>query len=259
MNLAESASRQTNLCRNRGYAMAALLIAMSVMAILFTVALPTWKQTIQREKEEELIFRGNQYSRAIAAYQRKYANASPATIDVLIEQHYLRKKFKDPMAVTEDGEFQPLYAQTQSTPNGGAQAGTTGTQASTNAFGRRHHRRRQQEHRPIDQGIQRAHALQRVAVHSAAAVDARRRRRSEHRAAGRAGRPRTPTNAAGGQGGTRPVTTRRAVKANASITASCNAGRICWNGGVVARRIHAVRQEHHVDVSARDQSTTTCR
>ena len=38
--------------------MAALLIAMSVMAILLTVALPTWRQTIQREKEEELIFRG---------------------------------------------------------------------------------------------------------------------------------------------------------------------------------------------------------
>ena len=51
--------------------MAALLIAMSVMAILLTVALPTWRQTIQREKEEELIFRGNQYSRAISAYQRK--------------------------------------------------------------------------------------------------------------------------------------------------------------------------------------------
>lgn len=134
MNLAGSASRQTNLCRHRGYAMAALLIAMSVMAILLTVALPTWKQTIQREKEEELIFRGTQYSRAIGAYQRKYANASPPTLDVLVEQHYLRKKFKDPLAVSDDGEFQPLYVQIQATGSG-AQSGTAGTLASANPSG----------------------------------------------------------------------------------------------------------------------------
>ena len=120
--------------------MAALLIAMSVMAILLTVALPTWRQTIQREKEEELIFRGNQYSRAISAYQRKYANASPQTLDVLVEQHYLRKKFKDPVAITEDGEFQPLYVQTQAPGTGsgsstGTQAGTAGTLASTKPSG----------------------------------------------------------------------------------------------------------------------------
>ena len=77
MNLAGSASGQANVGRHDGYAMAALLIAMSVMAILLTVALPTWRQTIQREREDELIFRGTQYSRAIGAYQRKYANASP--------------------------------------------------------------------------------------------------------------------------------------------------------------------------------------
>lgn len=113
------------MCQDRGYAMAALLVAMSVMAILLTVAMPTWKQTLQREKEEELIFRGGQYSRAIAAYQRKYANASPRTLDVLIEQHYLRKKFKDPLAVSEDGEFAPLYVVTQ-TPGSGGPAGSSG-------------------------------------------------------------------------------------------------------------------------------------
>src|SRR5437763_1323342 len=136
MNLAASARRQSWQECEAGYAMAALLIAMSVMAILLTVALPTWRQTIQREKEEELIFRGNQYSRAISAYQRKYANASPQTLDVLVEQHYLRKKFKDPVAITEDGEFQPLYVQTQAPGTGsgsstGTQAGTAGTLTGT--------------------------------------------------------------------------------------------------------------------------------
>jgi type II secretory pathway pseudopilin PulG len=119
MNLASNASR--------GFAMAGLLVAMSVMAILLSVALPTWSRMVQREKEEELIFRGNQYARAINLYQRKFANASPATLDVLIEQHFLRKKYKDPLAPTKDGEFQLLYLNNQGTSSRGLGAGTTGS------------------------------------------------------------------------------------------------------------------------------------
>jgi type II secretory pathway pseudopilin PulG len=119
MNLAPNASR--------GFAMAGLLVAMSVMAILMSVALPTWSRMVQREKEEELIFRGNQYARAINLYQRKFANASPATLDVLIEQHFLRKKYKDPLAPTKDGEFQLLYLNNQGTSSRGVGAGTPGS------------------------------------------------------------------------------------------------------------------------------------
>ena len=95
--------------------MAALLVAMSVMAIMMSVAMPTWSQMIRRDKEEELIFRGTQYARAINQYQRKFANASPASLDVLIEQRMLRKKFKDPLSPNKDGEFQMLYLQNQAT------------------------------------------------------------------------------------------------------------------------------------------------
>ena len=44
--------------------MAALLVALAVMAVLMSVALPVWRHEAQREKEEELIFRGQQYVRA---------------------------------------------------------------------------------------------------------------------------------------------------------------------------------------------------
>jgi type II secretory pathway pseudopilin PulG len=87
--------------------MAALLVALAVMAILMTVAMPTWRQAAQREREEELIFRGRQYARAVELFQRKYANAFPPNFDVLVEQRFLRRKYRDPMV--EDGEFQPLY------------------------------------------------------------------------------------------------------------------------------------------------------
>src|SRR5216117_351259 len=85
-------------CKSQqGYAMAALLVAMSIMAVMMTVAMPVWKHTAQREKEEELIFRGKQYVHAIGMFQRKFANAYPPNIDVLVDQRFLRKKYKDPI------------------------------------------------------------------------------------------------------------------------------------------------------------------
>ena len=91
--------------------MAALLVALSVMAVLLTVAMPVWKTVAQREKEEELVWRGTQYARAVMLFRRKYANASPPSLDVLINERFLRKKYKDPM--TKDGEFKLVYATDQ--------------------------------------------------------------------------------------------------------------------------------------------------
>lgn len=110
---------------NRGYAMAALLVAMSVMAVLMGAILPVWNHMAIREKEEELIFRGNQYARAIGLFQRKFANAAPPTIDVLVEQRFLRKKYKDP--ITND-DFQPIFANQAMQPMGGPQGQGAGSQ-----------------------------------------------------------------------------------------------------------------------------------
>jgi len=61
---------------------------------------------LSREKEAELVFRGEQYARAIALFKFKNANipnAVPPSIDFLVQNRFLRKKYKDPM--TKDGEF----------------------------------------------------------------------------------------------------------------------------------------------------------
>lgn len=108
----------------KGYAMAALLVAMAVMGVLMSVAMPSWRQMMQREREAELIFRGEQYARAVALFQRKYAGASPPTIDLLLEQKFLRKRYKDPM--TPDGEFQIVCQNTQAA---GQAAGANGPSA----------------------------------------------------------------------------------------------------------------------------------
>jgi type II secretory pathway pseudopilin PulG len=119
---------------NRGYAMAALLVGMSVMAVLMGALLPVWTTMAKREKEAELVFRGNQYARAIGLFQRKFANTPPPTIDILVEQRFLRKKYKDP--ITND-DFQPLYANQAMMPGGPQGApGTQGTQGTQTAPGR---------------------------------------------------------------------------------------------------------------------------
>jgi type II secretory pathway pseudopilin PulG len=87
--------------------MAVLLVGIAVMGILMSAVMPVWRHDAQREKEEELIFRGEQYARAVGLFQRKFAGAFPPSVDLLVEQHFLRKKYKDPM--TANGEFQILY------------------------------------------------------------------------------------------------------------------------------------------------------
>jgi type II secretory pathway pseudopilin PulG len=86
--------------------MAALLVTLAIMSILLSVAMPVWRHEARREKEAELVFRGEQYARAIALFRYKNANipnAFPPSIDALVQGRFLRKKYKDPM--TKDGEF----------------------------------------------------------------------------------------------------------------------------------------------------------
>ncbi len=100
----------------RGYAMAALLVSIAVMAVMMSVAMPAYRHLARREKETELVFRGEQYARAVALYRAKNGNAFPASIDILVQGKYLRKKYKDPMS--KDGEFRIVPV---GNPQGGQQ------------------------------------------------------------------------------------------------------------------------------------------
>lgn len=103
--------------------MAVLLVGLSVMAILMTVAMPVWSQMARREKEAELVFRGEQYARAIGLFQRRAGpGVSPPNLGVLVEQRFLRKMYKDP--ITGDDFLPILQSQNvQSTPQPGLPAG----------------------------------------------------------------------------------------------------------------------------------------
>ncbi len=64
--------------------MAGLLVAIAIMGITMSMIMPTWRTWAQREKEAELIFRGEQYMRAIELYQRRFAGAYPTDLDALV-------------------------------------------------------------------------------------------------------------------------------------------------------------------------------
>jgi type II secretory pathway pseudopilin PulG len=105
--------------------MAALLVSLAVMSVLMTAVLPAWRQQAKREKEAELVFRGEQYVRAIRLWEMKMGPGSrPPTFDMMVQQKFLRKKYKDPMS--PDGEFQPLFAGTNIPQAGGPQRGGRG-------------------------------------------------------------------------------------------------------------------------------------
>jgi type II secretory pathway pseudopilin PulG len=111
-----------------GFIMVILIVAMGVSAVWMGALLPAWRQQVIREREAELIFRGEQYARAIYLYRQKNNQISPPTIDVLVSQHYLRKKYLDPIT---GKEFLPLggLSSTGGSTGGG---GITGVRSTSN-------------------------------------------------------------------------------------------------------------------------------
>jgi len=107
-----------------GYAMAALLVAMALMALLMSVAMPTWRQANQREKEAELVWRGEQYDRAVQLYRKKFSTPGPPNLDILVDQKFLRKKYKDPITGS-DFELKPV-SPLGNLPQGAAAPGAPG-------------------------------------------------------------------------------------------------------------------------------------
>jgi len=104
------------------------MLAATVLLISLTAVLPSIYQEGQREREEELIFRGTQYARAIASFHQKFQRY-PTRVDELTKLtnglRFLRKEFADPMTangkwrfVHANGQGVVLDSKTQAPPSG---------------------------------------------------------------------------------------------------------------------------------------------
>ena len=108
--------RGRNDLRNNasGFALLFAMVAAAVLLIGLTVALPSIYQEAQREREEELIFRGTQYARAIATFHQKFQRY-PTNIQELTNltngYRFLRREFTDPM--TPGGKWRFIHANAQ--------------------------------------------------------------------------------------------------------------------------------------------------
>ncbi len=100
----------------RGYALLVLILMVTLLLISLAAALPNVYVAGQREREEELIFRGTQYARAIALFHRQF-NRYPTSVDELIETnglHFLRHRFPDPMS--HNGKWRFIHADANGVP-----------------------------------------------------------------------------------------------------------------------------------------------
>jgi type II secretory pathway pseudopilin PulG len=95
--------------REHGYILISVLFAVTIAIIALAAAVPAIKTQIKREREEELIHRAKQYTRAIQLYYRKYGRY-PASVDQLESTNnlrFLRQKYKDP--ITGKDEWKLLH------------------------------------------------------------------------------------------------------------------------------------------------------
>ena len=92
--------------RPSGTTLLILLVIISFLTVALLVALPVWTTEIQREREEELVFRGGQYVEAIRLFQKKNPGTFPRDLKELLKQRCLRRLYPDPM--TKDGRWNIL-------------------------------------------------------------------------------------------------------------------------------------------------------
>ncbi len=87
----------------RGYTLVAVAIGMAILAILIAAVAPSVGTIMKREREQELIFRGKQYARAIGFFQRRYGRY-PTELKELYENRprTIRQLWKEPMCDCAD-------------------------------------------------------------------------------------------------------------------------------------------------------------
>jgi len=85
-----------------------LMMAVFLIAIGLLVAVPVLQTEVQREKEEELIFRGKQYAEAVRIYAQKNPGRFPASLKELLDKKCVRRLYRDPFG--PEGQWNIILA-----------------------------------------------------------------------------------------------------------------------------------------------------
>lgn len=101
-SLASTSRERQKRFGESGFTLAGVLVALAFLLIFMTAAATQWSFIKKRAKEEELLFRGRQYARALKFYYIKF-QTFPDNIQELLDEKCIRQLYKDPM--TEKGEW----------------------------------------------------------------------------------------------------------------------------------------------------------
>ena len=85
--------------QDAGFSLAALIFFAAAASIVAAAAVPAYQMQAKREREKELMFRGQEYARAIQKYQKKFG-VYPSSVDQLVQTNglrFVRKAYKDPI------------------------------------------------------------------------------------------------------------------------------------------------------------------
>lgn len=91
------------VCSERGSTLLMVLVAMVILGLTLGVAGNAWKNIVQRDREEELLFRGDQYRRAIVSFHNAWGIYPKQLDELLVDRRalhvrrHLRRLYPDPM------------------------------------------------------------------------------------------------------------------------------------------------------------------
>ena len=80
-----------------GYVLFGVLVGITLLGVGLSAAVTLWSQVVQREREAELLFRGEAIVRGLERFQQDRPGTLPETLDELVEGKYLRRAWVDPM------------------------------------------------------------------------------------------------------------------------------------------------------------------
>jgi hypothetical protein len=106
-----TSSRKIRRGHEAGYSLLMVVFLVATMILVTTAVVPRVDWEGRREMEQEMVWRGEQYQRAISLYYQKFGRY-PTKIEDLTRQtnglRFLRQAYKDPMN-KEDGSWRFIY------------------------------------------------------------------------------------------------------------------------------------------------------
>ncbi|OGS97060.1 MAG: hypothetical protein A3K04_10935 [Gallionellales bacterium RBG_16_56_9] len=125
--------RAINFCRQCGFTYIGLLLFIAIGGIALAAIGPVWHTEMQREREKELLFAGEQYAQAIGSYYESTPGGVrqyPASLQDLLHdrrfpgiKRHLRKLYLDPMTggdewglIKEQGAIVGVHSLSQARP-----------------------------------------------------------------------------------------------------------------------------------------------